>query len=1099
MLKLFEYGAASVGRDFLNSRIKEAVENKKRSFLIAPEQETVAKEGEMASLLPPSSVLYFEVTNFTRFCDTVFREIGGLGESTVDKATRALLMWRTLSELSPLIRMTSSHASIDTGLVSRALGALNAIKALGITPKMLEEALKDYDDNKRLKDKASDLALISALYEKLLLEKYSDANTDLARLCERLKAKREYLADAHFFIDGFTSFTEAQYSLIALLIERAEVTVTLDLPRLERGNLEYLEIEKTKRRLVNIANRLGKEVKIARPDGRDMSHSRLVTECASLLFAETGEIDNECLQNEVDAIRIFEANTPFDECDFVASDIKRRVCEGAKYSDFAVIARSTERYAGILASAFKRNEIPLFVSDKRDSTSFEAVKLILTLYAISVSNYSTEDVITYAKCSMSGLSKEECDRFELYVNKWKIKGSLFACDEDWNMNPDGYEPLSEDAALKIRSINEARRKLLTPVIDFTSRVKDCRTVREHSKLLWRFLTDIKLEDALKKKCEELLSVGEYGEAKENERLYETIISSLDTLVSVMGDTAVNEATYLNLLETVLSEVKIGKIPQHVDEVVFLDALLSRSRSKKHVYLLGVNQGEFPAKVSDNEYFSEREKATLSSLGLSFEPDLDVRSAKELYSFKRSFLLGKKSVTLLYSRRSTAFAALLPSDVIGRIKAISKNKIAPVDISTLPLKDKIYTPESALYMLGDASDGEYGEIKDALASVGKDDVLMISEGSATNEALNLTDDSLGLVYKGDLYLSQTRIDTFLKCPMNYFCSYTLGLDKGERAEINYAVIGTFVHSILENFFLHLKKNGIRVESLSKEERESLAQLSSRKFIKEVLTDSRAAAREDVTIRRLSKAAMPVIDSLCEEFSNCRFTPVFFELNLKSKSELSPGPAVFDTRDGGKVLLGGAVDRTDTYQDGEDVYVRVVDYKTGSKEFSPSDIAEGKNLQMFLYLKSITESKDEKFLEAIGKKDGGSLIPAGVIYVKTGISDTLIDTPSDTLAGEAISREQKRVGMLLDDDASLSAMNKDFSPVSFEADGSVSKKSRKFLYSKAEWQDMLSTISDVISDVSIRMKSGEACTTKEKKQGMSSPCSYCSYKPICRSSS
>lgn len=1097
MLTLIESGFASLGRDTLKSRIKETVASGRRAFLIVPEQQTVTREGEMSEFLPASAVLNFEVTNFTRFCDTVFREIGGLGEPSCDKARKALLMWKALSELSPLLNMTGKGITINSGLVNKSLEAVEKMQSLGISPSALADAQKSGIDNKRLKDKLNDISLIYSLYKRLLNEKYSDIDTDLLRLCERMKNKPTYMRDSVFFVDGFTSFTESQYALIALLTERSDLTVTLNLPKRERGNFQYAELLKTRSRLTNTANAVGKEVRVFKPDGRDTSYSPLIVECASLLFETEGEIDNESLQNEPEAIRIFEANTPFDECDFVAADIKRKVMAGASYSDFAIVSRSPDKYAGILSSSLKRADIPHFISEKRDSTCFEAVKLIFTLYSISVSNYSTEDVLTYAKCALSGLTREECDLFELYVTKWKLSGNSFSSGEDWNMNPRGYESFTEKDGEKLARVNEARRKILTPVIDFVEKSKECSTVKEHSELLYRFLSKINLEDSLIKKSEELKKCGEYAEALENEKLWKTICASLDTVVEIMGELTVSASTYLNLLDTVLSQVKIGRIPQHKDEVVFADALTARINKKKHVYLLGVNLGEFPRGASDNEYFTEREKAILCGAGLMIEPDIDLRYAKELYVFSGSFTTGTDSVTLTYSRRSSSFSAILPSDVIARIKTISNKKIVPTDLSKIPVKDRVYTPEMAMSILGEAEEKEYNEIKNALANYGMKDALAVSEGELQNTNLSLTEDALGLIYKGDVYLSQTRIDTFLKCPMSYFCGYTLGLDEGERAEINYALIGTFIHSVLENFFLELGKRGGDSSKLTEKDKEELAKDSSVDFVKEMLTDGRGSAREESTIRRLSRAAMPVIDSLCDEFCNCKFTPVFFELNLKNKHGISPGPAVFDTRDGGKVMLGGAIDRTDTYKDGEDVYVRVIDYKTGSKDFSPEDIKEGKNLQMFLYLKSIVESRDPEFLSAIGKGENGRLIPAGVIYVKTGISDTLIDLPDDALASKAAKEEQRRVGMLLDDEKSLSAMNPEYTPVTFDADGKVNKKSLKLLYNEEGWKQMLGTISEVVGDVGMRMKKGEACISQENLKGMNSPCRYCAYRPICRS--
>ena len=83
----------------------------------------------------------------------------------------------------------------------------------------------------------------------------------------------------------------------------------------------------------------------------------------------------------------------------------------------------------------------------------------------------------------------------------------------------------------------------------------------------------------------------------------------------------------------------------------------------------------------------------------------------------------------------------------------------------------------------------------------------------------------------------------------------------------------------------------------------------------------------------------------------------------------GILFFET-DGTKTLIKGSVDRVDAYKFEGNVYVRVVDYKTGQKDFSPCDLEKGKNLQMFLYLSAIEDTKNNALLEDIGVCNGGN---------------------------------------------------------------------------------------------------------------------------------
>ena len=109
-----------------------------------PEQQTVLAESIMSEILPPSAALISEVTNFTRLANTTFRALGGLSGEYCDKAKKTLIMWRTLTELSPLLSITSGRREINAGMVDTALRAVAQVQSLDIHPgELAEMAAKD--------------------------------------------------------------------------------------------------------------------------------------------------------------------------------------------------------------------------------------------------------------------------------------------------------------------------------------------------------------------------------------------------------------------------------------------------------------------------------------------------------------------------------------------------------------------------------------------------------------------------------------------------------------------------------------------------------------------------------------------------------------------------------------------------------------------------------------------------------------------------------------------------------------------------------------------------------------------------------------------
>ena len=236
-------------------------------------------------------------------------------------------------------------------------------------------------------------------------------------------------------------------------------------------------------------------------------------------------------------------------------------------------------------------------------------------------------------------------------------------------------------------------------------------------------------------------------------------------------------------------------------------------------------------------------------------------------------------------------------------------------------------------------------------------------------------------------------------------------------------------------------------------------------------------------------------MCDEFCDCRFVPTFFELSTDGKRPEDARPIVYRRDDGTRVIVRGKVDRVDTYKNGDDVYVRVIDYKTGSKAFSPDDIAEGINMQMFLYLESIVNTSTPEFRKRIGAEEGGELIPAGVIYAKTSIKDAIVKTSSDEDARIAARELSTREGMVLDDDSSLSAMNPRYTPLSYPETSKNAKANARRKYTKEGWDDICRSMKDAILSISGDMKSGNISASPKEIKGFN-PCDRCKYRVICR---
>ena len=1099
MITLIEGGFFAGGRELVKSRIADLCKNGRRAFLIVPEQDTVSSENEMADFLPANAPLFVEVTNFTRFSDVIFRTQGGATEKNSDPVKRALVMWKTLTELSPVLEASSRCGEVSHGSVSKMLTTVKQLQSFAISPQSLadaEIAVAERKEDGRLRAKLADVSKIMILYNSLMEEKLSSAEDEILVAVKKLtEADENFLQDTEIFIEGFTSFTEPQYRMISALAKRCNVTVSLILPKASFESYEYTETRDTHKKIYSLANKLGIDVRLEKRDGRSEAGSLLLSEVTDLIWKSNGKIDEDALI-DTESLRIFEAENTYDECDFIAADIRRRVMEGADYSDFGVIARNAESYRGIIDVSFKKAAIPFFLSQKTDVSSFEAIKLIYSALAAVSGGFARADVIAYAKCSLSGLDRELADELELYAEKWQINGKRFTDGVTWNMNPSGYsERRSERDEEKLLRIDSARNTIITPLTLLAEGISNAKTVKEHATALVDFLVALDVEKKLKIKSEEDRLL--LGGANETERIWKTICSALDSLCDILGDTKATPETFYCLLKITFSETNIGKIPAFAEEVVIESANIARMRDKKHVYIIGANAGVFPASADDDSFFTDKDKITLSALGLPIEADSSLKGAQELYYFTRSLSFAKKSATITYSKADASFKASAPSDAILRIKALTKDAITPKSTANLTSSDKTYSPDYAVEHIS-TLDPEYEEIKRALTDLGYEDKLRVSEGEVKNAALKLSKDAVDSIYGQNMSMSQSKLELFVKCPMNYFCKYNVGLNENERAEFDSKNIGEFLHAVLENFFRKLKKMGSSISDISEEEKLSLIRNVADDYISRCFDGiPKTSMRLKTTVDKLTAYTKPIVDNLCDEFSDCEYEPTFFELDIDSREADKPDPIIFNTDTGRKVYIGGKIDRVDTLAKDDKIYVRVVDYKSGSKVFSPSDIERGLNLQMFLYLKAIVDTDKEEFIKTIDPDTEKKLIPAGVLYVKANVEDVKAEhnTPEDIF--DAAKDTRRRLGMVLDDPDSLSAMHRDYTPLRFKTNGDLDSRAKKYLYTEEDWERINKTIEDSVKSICNKMTEGsiDALPLKNNK-GQSEACKYCKFKAICR---
>ena len=236
----------------------------------------------------------------------------------------------------------------------------------------------------------------------------------------------------------------------------------------------------------------------------------------------------------------------------------------------------------------------------------------------------------------------------------------------------------------------------------------------------------------------------------------------------------------------------------------------------------------------------------------------------------------------------------------------------------------------------------------------------------------------------------------------------------------------------------------------------------------------------------------VSLISEHMRRGEFAPVGYELSFGYESGF---PAIEVTLSSGeKVSIIGKIDRADSMDGGEGgTYIRIVDYKSGNKDFKVGDVYHKLQLQLLVYLDAI--------LTELGKKTGGEMLPAGILYFK--LDDPMVKTDQEMGSDELekkIMCELKMSGLLINDEDVIKCMDSEISgysdiiPVRIKTDGTISEASSSTA-TMEQFQALRAYVRKAIREICEEILEGNIEISPYSKKGFA-PCRYCSYSSVCQ---
>lgn len=1017
MLRLM-IGKAGAGKTaaIINEIKRDMASAHGRALMIVPEQYSHEAERELCRVCGDRLSLYAEVLSFTGLARETAAKHGGGAEPWLDKGGRLLCMALALQSVGSRLRIYSA-AQRRAELQALLLSAVDELKSACIGYDALMTAAASCPDS--LGDKLSDLALILEAYDAAVANGHADPADRLTILARQIDENTNIDANVKIYVDGFIDFTRQEREILHAMLRRgAQLTVCLTVDALDGDNEIFELSRRAGRELLAYARELGAEAEIVTLSEQSAKVPEL-TVFADNMFSYS----NDKYTPARDAIRLYRTESMAAECEQAAALCLEFVRDGGcRWRDIAVVARGFEDYRGSLESAFRHYGVPLFTARRDDLMSKPLPALIALAYEIVRGGWAVDDVISYMRTGLAGLAPAECDVLENYIFKWQLQGGAWHRSADWRQHPDGYGcEYTDETEETLRRVNALRRTLAAPLLAFEEATAKAQTAAQQAEALAGLFEALALPEQLSRRAGELAQLGDEKTAAEYRQLWDIVVSALEQCAAVLGDTAMDSGEFSRLFTLMLSKYDIGTIPVSLDRVSAGDFDRNRRRSIKHLIVLGASDQRLPRTDDEAGVFSPEERERLLEMQLELGAGGESELWREFSLIYTCLTMPSESLTMLCPVADTQGAELRPAFVFNRAKALFGLSVANASLSDA----RMSAPAPALGLAAQSMHGGDARARAAAEYFAEKDPVRYAslEAAANMSRGRLSSSAVEKLYGQRLRLSASRIDKFASCRFAYFCQYGLRAKPYEPAAFRPPEIGTFMHYVLEKTAREVKRRGGFAAVDDKTLRE-LCDRFTAQYVSEELNDFNEKSRRFVYLfNRLCGDVWRVVEDMAAELRRSDFEPLDFELDFSDVREMPPVEL-----GGGEdsLVLSGIADRVDGwYHDGK-LYLRVVDYKTGRKEFSMSDVWYGMGLQMLLYLFA---------LEANG---GGrydcEVLPAGVMYVpaRSRILSMPRDADEESVSAER-AKEQRRSGLVREDAALIEAWergdDKRYIPVKF----------------------------------------------------------------------
>ncbi|NLZ45692.1 MAG: hypothetical protein GX896_03270 [Clostridiales bacterium] len=1111
MLKIITGGAMSNKDAILREGILASRKNNSKVLVIVPDQFSFEYDKMLYNIFGAKLFNSLSVYGIKRLSEDVQNTYGSRLGTIADDNTKLISMYESIKMLKSSGNVKYFQRNLDKlDFSNDMLRVVAELRQNDILPTDLENVSQKLDGV--LSEKLFDISLILNFYNEILDKKgYKDRLSYMINSSVAAKESRCFKG-FDIFIDRFESFTYDELKFIeAMLSTSNNMTVALTLSNennSKSNTTPFLPTIQTKSDFESMARGIGQKIQYERASEYYYNKKALTHVNANIFCLK----NNKCDEN--DGVKVVYAKDFYEEVEYTAAEIKRLIREeNLNYNDIAVISRQLSDYAPIIEGAFERYEIPTFI-DKSDNIS----KSVLAIYISSIldcvrgKTFKTEKLLRMIKSPLSPFKDFEVSTIEEYCYSWNVDGDM------WK-TPFTATDVKRD---NLETVNNVRERIVSAISEFRNRTQNSTSenmVNEFINLINKLeITScanalVKISEDLGDSSEKYITENsvEMELIREFKQIWSMFVGGLRSIYDNLGEREMSVKEFTDIFELIMSGMTVSNPPQRINTVTVASAEHSRLSAVKAVFVLGANVDRMPAAVSKTGIFTEKEKQLLKENELTWTADLINQIHNERLITYLALTQGSHYLYVCCPRADIEGKALIPSTVVKELIRMFGEDIIE-DAEHKDLSFYCQTPRSAFNKFSECmndntteaitlkraleEDKGYKEKVESLIKNSKQIDFSISQNTSAKLFFNEYGDKM------EISISPSSLENYTKCPFMYFCKYGLGLHKPVKNEMNGINRGVMIHSVLEKI-ISKEQDGKRVynpefETMDIEEiKVKTEEIFQHHLETEMGGGFGKTDRFYAMLNRLKENAFIVVSNIQQELINSKFKPQAFELKMINDE----GKGIFKLETGDIIInIKGTVDRVDIFTDEKgDKYIKIVDYKTGSRLSLLSNMYNGLSLQLLMYLIALIEGEHEIDGDENEKE---KLIPAGIVYTPA----RYINSQSEDI--EYINNEEKyieasievgkktilktlaRYGLIINDSEVMSSMNEDIKSSKFipDKDDRVNSNMLKALSVYAKLK---------LENTAENLLAGKinADPLSEIESGFKKPCRYCDFDSIC----